>query len=226
MYTLIKMKPYFLVNINSKEAGKINAVGSLLKWGYFFFYPIGTVVLLPIQSCSPWDPVFTLRPCSQMRLGQPNHNRQPGHIALHTWVYHASPRCLVHHSCSDYITAYVTSARRSNGPLHSYCVVLVADVLAFTLQQMSAQMHPKLTTACGLSDQITRQGGSCSHLYLVLSTSDLIALGSKMLLGQTGPQTGESKLRGSQYWFGQWLEVLNQLEIRALLKGPMVESVY
>ncbi len=38
------------------------------------------------------------------------------HIAVHTCVYHASPRCTADHLCSDFVPAYVTSTKKVKGP--------------------------------------------------------------------------------------------------------------
>lgn len=55
----------------------------------------------------------------------------PTHITIYTCVYHASP---ADHLCSDFVTSYDTSARRSNGPVHSYYIHTLANCsLAFSL---------------------------------------------------------------------------------------------
>lgn len=48
-------------------------------------------------------------------FGDLNASGQPGHIAVHTCVCH-SPRSPADHLCSDAVTAYVTSTRRSRAP--------------------------------------------------------------------------------------------------------------
>lgn len=60
-------------------------------------------------------------------LGERITSDQLRRIAVYTCIYLASLRCPAAHLCSDFVTVYVASPRRSRCPPHSYCIRSVTD---------------------------------------------------------------------------------------------------
>lgn len=66
-----------------------------------------------------YGPVYSFL---KSHLGDQVRNKQLRHITVSACVYQASPRCPPDHLCSDIITAFVSSSRRSKVPMYGMVI--------------------------------------------------------------------------------------------------------